>query len=283
MRRAVESGMMTAVENVMGIPVILQASGRSFEPEAIDRAFAWLRSVDEKFSTYRHDSEISRLNRHELSLEDAEASVLSVLMQCERLRGQTRGYFDVTASGRAPGEVDPSGFVKGWALEGAARILRSAGAESWCVNGGGDIRLAGAPPGADAWRVGVQHPRRRDALAAVLALRDGAVATSGEYERGRHIIDPHTGGPPQGVLSVTIVGWNLALADAYATAAFAMGRPGAEWAATLPRHGAIVIFDDDTISYSATVEPYLAASVADTGATESFTAGSVSAGSSAKG
>ena len=93
----------------------------------------------------------------------------------------------------------------------------------------------------------------------MLGLRAGAVATSGTYERGEHILDPHTGLAPEGVLSVTIVGEDLAVADAYATAAFAMGRAGARWAATLPGHGAIVILDDDTISYSAGVERLSAA------------------------
>ncbi len=178
-----------------------------------------------------------------------------MLRRCEELRQATRGFFDIT---RGRQSLDPSGFVKGWALQCAARILDQAGAQRYCLNAGGDICLAGAPPGHDAWRVGIQHPRQKQALAAVLALHGGAVATSGAYERGEHIIDPHTGRPPTGVLSVTIVGSNLALADAYATAAFAMGAAGASWAARLPGHGAIVILDDDTISYSAGVERFLA-------------------------
>lgn len=155
------------------------------------------------------------------------------------------------------GGVDPSGFVKGWAVEGAGRLLRQAGARRWCVNAGGDICLNGAPHGQESWRVGIQHPVERLAVAVVLGLRSGALATSGAYERGEHILDPHTGRAPEGVLSVSIVGEDLADADAYATAAFAMGRDGARWAATLPGHGAIVILDDDTISYSAGVERYL--------------------------
>jgi thiamine biosynthesis lipoprotein len=174
------------------------------------------------------------------------------------LRLSTAGYFDVSAPAAARGGgVDPSGFVKGWAIEGAGRLLRRARAERWCVNAGGDVCLSGAPHGQDFWRVGIQHPVERLAVAAVLGLRSGALATSGAYERGEHILDPHTGRAPEGVLSVSIVGENLADADAYATAAFAMGRDGARWAATLPGHGAIVIQDDHTISYSAGVERYL--------------------------
>jgi thiamine biosynthesis lipoprotein len=81
-------------------------------------------------------------------------------------------------------------------------------------------------------------------LAAVLEGGDLAVATSGEYERGRHVVDPHTGRPPEGLLSVTIVGPDLATADAYATAAFAMGAAGPAWTATLAGYEALCITAD---------------------------------------
>lgn len=246
------------VEHVMGMPVIVEVCDIGFDETVLDHLFAWLRFVDETFSTYQQDSDISRLNRGEIALADAHVSVQSVLRRCESLRRSTRGYFDVAAPmASLGGGVDPSGFVKGWAVEAAGRLLRRAGAKNWCVNAGGDICLNGAPHGCDFWRVGIQHPVERLAVAAVLGLREGAVATSGAYERGEHILDPRTGVAPEGVLSVTIVGQDLAVADAYATAAFAMGRAGATWAATLQGHGAIVIFDDHTISYSAGVETYL--------------------------
>ena len=74
----------------------------------------------------------------------------------------------------------------------------------------------------DVWRVGIQHPLERYRIAAVVEARDLAFATSGTYERGEHVIDPHTRRTPGGVLSVTITGPDLATADAYATSAFAM-------------------------------------------------------------
>lgn len=78
---------------------------------------------------------------------------------------------------------------------------------------------------------------------------DTAIATSGSYERGQHIVDPHTVTAPEGVLSVTIVGPDLATADAYATAAYAMGRNGPDWTAILPALGyeAMTILDDATV------------------------------------
>jgi FAD:protein FMN transferase len=73
------------------------------------------------------------------------------------------------------------------------------------------------------------------------------VATSGACERGEHIVDPHTGRPPEGVLSVTVLGPDLATADAYATAAFAMGRAGPAWTAALGRYDAITILADGRV------------------------------------
>src|SRR5947208_3610844 len=110
-----------------------------------------------------------------------------------------------------------------------------------------DVVARGRPDAGAAWRIGIRHPEALDRLAAVLAVSDLAVATSGEYERGAHILDPHTGRPPAGLLSVTIVGPDLALADAYATAAFAMGEAGPAWAATLTGYDALCVTEDHRV------------------------------------
>jgi thiamine biosynthesis lipoprotein len=81
----------------------------------------------------------------------------------------------------------------------------------------------------------------------VLGARDLAVATSGAYERGQHIVDPHTGEPPVGVLSVTVAGPDLGTADAYATAAFAMGVDGPAWTAGLRGYDALTILADGRV------------------------------------
>src|SRR3954451_20554181 len=210
----------------MGMPLgvdVVDADGVDVEP-----IFAWLREVDATFSTYRADSEIRRLGRGEVALGECRPEVDEVLTRCLALERATRGFF----SARRAGRLDPSGLVKGWAVDGAAARLMAAGVERFCINAGGDVVVRGRPQPGRRWRVGVRHPVERDRLAAVLALEDLAVATSGEYERGAHIVDPHTGAPPSGLLSVTIVGPELAIADAYATAAFAMGADGPAWTAT---------------------------------------------------
>jgi thiamine biosynthesis lipoprotein len=279
------------VEQIMGMPIIIDVRDAEVDPAALDRAFDWLRLVDALFSTYKADSEISRLNRGELRLEDAHPEVRTVLARCEELREETSGYFDIRAPAlategkdtrpqsppslpfsaipriarsdlpspdrsRRPGPgsllegteaLDPSGLVKGWSVGRAAQILEEAGARNYCLNAGGDIVMRGCPFPELYWRIGIQHPLQRDKLAAVVAVTNRAIATSGAYERGNHIVDPHTGRPPDDVLSVTIVGPDLATADAYATAAYAMGKAGPAWTARLTGYEAMTILADQTV------------------------------------
>jgi len=223
---------LVRVEHVMGMAVSLDLDDDLPVAELerlADGVFGWLRLVDEVFSTYRPESEISRLGRGELRREQCAPMVGEVLDRCAELWTETGGFFDINAGGT----LDPSGFVKGWAVERAAALLAAAGARNLCVHAGGDVRVRGERAPGEPWRVGVQHPAIRDRVAAVLAGRDLAVATSGAYERGAHVVDPRTGRAPRGVLSVTVAGPDLGTADAYATAAFAMGLDGPAWTATL--------------------------------------------------
>jgi thiamine biosynthesis lipoprotein len=246
------------VEHIMGMPILIDVRDRDLEPAALDLAFDWLRFVDATFSTYKADSEISRLNRGDLALANAHPDVREILARCEELREETGGYFDIRAPCRALEEqaesqtcsantVDPSGLVKGWSVVRAAAILNTAGAYNYAINAGGDIIARGRPVPEPYWRFGIQHPLLRDQLAAVVAIRDQAIATSGAYERGEHIVDPHTGQPPGDVLSVTIIGPDLATADAYATAAYAMGKAGPAWTARLAGYEAMTILADETV------------------------------------
>jgi thiamine biosynthesis lipoprotein len=256
------------LEHVMGMPIVVDVCDPDIDARTVDRVYEWLRFVDATFSTYLEDSEISRLNRGELALEQTHSAVRSVLGRCERLHAQTGGYFDIRAplasTARAAVEVDPrrpvdpSGLVKGWAVAGAARILEVAGARNYSVNAGGDIQLRGRSWDGELWRVGIQHPRIRDRLAAVLVASDVGIATSGAYERGEHILDPHTGSPSEGVLSVTIVGPDVATADAYATAAYAMGPKGAQWCVGLKGYAAMVILAEGTVLSTQTMSRYRA-------------------------
>jgi thiamine biosynthesis lipoprotein len=233
------------VEHVMGMPIVVDLRDEEPGDDGLDAVFNWFREVDATFSTYRDDSEISRLNRGELGPGETSADVREVLARCEELRQETRGYFDVHGVSEHP--LDPSGLVKGWSVDRAAAILEELGGRNYAISAGGDMLLRGGALPDPAWCVGIQHPLLRDRVAAVLTVTDLAVATSGAYARGDHVIDPHTGQPPVGVLSVTVTGPELATADAYATAAFAMGRWAARWTARLSGYEAMTITSDETV------------------------------------
>jgi thiamine biosynthesis lipoprotein len=208
--------------------------------EVPDDVFDWFRHVDETFSTFKDGSEISRIRRGELAVDDATDEVQRVLARCDELHEETSGFFDV--HGCSPGGLDPSGFVKGWSVDEATTIIERTGAREYAINAGGDIRTRGH------WRIGIQHPREPKAVAKIVEGDDLAVATSGAYERGEHVRNPHTGAAPNGILSVTITGPDLGTADAYATAAFAMGGHRApNWTARLRGYQAMTILADGRV------------------------------------
>jgi FAD:protein FMN transferase len=177
-------------------------------------ACAALHRADAMFSTWVLSSPMSRLRRGEVTLADVPAEVADVLAECRAAKRTSRGWFDPWAM---PGGVDPTGLVKGWAVDHALAVMRKEGIGGALVSGGGDVAAYGAPAPGERWRAGIRHPWRADALAAVVEVA-AAVATSGCYERGSHLIDPVTGRPASRAASATVTGPRLALADALATA-----------------------------------------------------------------
>jgi FAD:protein FMN transferase len=251
------SGRVRHAEPVMGTVVSFDVPAAAVAGGSLDAAVRWLHWVDRVFSPYRPDSEVSRLAAAQITVDACAPEVAEVIGACAAIRLRSGGYFT-----DAPGGVfDPSGYVKGWAVERAAAILSQAGSASHLVNGGGDVQCAGGRPRSapgtvtvtvtpsgtsrsseDPWRVGIADPFHRGRIALVVEATDSAVATSGIAERGAHIIDPHLGRPASGLASLTVVGPSLALADAYATAAFAMGPAGArDWTESLPGYEAYAI------------------------------------------
>jgi thiamine biosynthesis lipoprotein len=237
------------------VPAAARADG------SLDAAIGWLHWVDRVFSPFRPDSDVSLLADGAVGVADCAPELAEVIKACAEVGELSGGYFTDTPAGR----FDPSGYVKGWAVERAAGIISAAGSASHLVNGGGDVQCAGVRPGtADSpvpgpWRVGVADPFRRGNLALVVHLADCAVATSGTAERGAHIHNPKTGRPATGLASLTVVGPGLALADAYATAAFAMG-PGLarEWTESLDGYEAFAITESGTTWQTAGFAAYLA-------------------------
>jgi thiamine biosynthesis lipoprotein len=217
-----------------------------------------LHFVDATFSGYRVHSDISRLARGDLELHEADPHVTEVLDLCTAVAETTGGFFTATPAG----VIDPTGLVKGWAIERASELLRLLGAENHAINGGGDIQVAGEPEPGRPWTVAISDPRDRTRVLTTLALRDAAVATSGSTERGRHIIDPRTGAGASGLLSATIIGPGLSLVDAYATAGFAMGAAAISWVSVLPGYEAFLVTDGGLLHATAGWSSYTLADAA---------------------
>jgi thiamine biosynthesis lipoprotein len=193
--------------------------------DALAAVVDWLHTVDAVFSTYRDDSELNRIRRGELRIAAAHPDFRPVLEICAQVQTATGGAFSALRDGR----IDPTGLVKGWAVERASRLLRARGAANHAVNGGGDVQLAGEAAPGRPWGVGVVDPHDRTRVLAVVSGRDLAVATSGTAERGAHIVDPTNARPVTGIASATIVGPELSRADPYATAAVVLGRAAIDW------------------------------------------------------
>jgi thiamine biosynthesis lipoprotein len=239
------------LEKVWGTVVVLDLRdcdgtlpGEREVDAAVAAAVRELHWVDEVFSTFRPDSEVSRMRRGELPptrLDPADprhAAVLSVVEQCDLARRVTDGAFDPW---RLAGGFDPSGLVKGWAAHRVADLLVQAGIAHVSVNAGGDVAVRGLAGPEQPWRIGVRHPDHPDAMATVVAARDAMVATSGCYERGPHVRDTRSGGAGRAARSATVVGRDGGLADALATALLVAGRAGAAWFSLLPGWSAFVV------------------------------------------
>ena len=199
-------------EHVMG--TVVSFGWRGPRPTGLSEAVRSLHDADRVFSTWKPDSHLSRLRRAELSVTDCPAEVLAVVELCLTAKRTTQGWFDPWA-GPA---FDPTGLVKGWAVQRAAGLL---GGDEWCVNGGGDLVARGT------WTVGIADPADSSRVVDVVTLTDATMATSGSGERGGHVRDPRTGEAVLRTASVTVTAGplDLALADVLATAHFAAG-PG---------------------------------------------------------
>ena len=270
-------------EPVMGTVVSFDVPAAARGDGSLDAAIRWLHWVDRVFSPYRADSDATLLAEGVLTVDACVPEMAEVIEACAFFRELSGGFFTASPWGR----FDPSGYVKGWAIERAAGILAAAGSVSHLVNGGGDVQCAGGRPDADPaqsttaqpraagdggtgdaaagtpplpWRIGVADPFRPGCLALVVAAVDCAVATSGTAERGAHIVNPRTGHPAAGLASLTVAGRSLAVADACATAAFAMGPDLArDWLASVDGYQAYAITETgetwQTAGFAALIDP----------------------------
>ncbi|MGZ5930332.1 MAG: FAD:protein FMN transferase [Rhizomicrobium sp.] len=223
---------MRETRTIMGMPISLAVSDRGVRRQDLDSVFAEFSAADAQFSPFKDDSEVSRFNRGEIAENAFSPRLREILALCEKTRRETGGYFDVN---RPDGTMDPCGMVKGWAIRNAALQLAGMGFSNFCVAAGGDIQCQGVNDEGAQWSVGIRNPFLPDEIVKVLEPRGQGVATSGNYIRGEHIYDPHTGRyGSDDIVSLTVIGPDVLEADRYATAAFAMGRRGIQFIEHMP-------------------------------------------------
>lgn len=223
-------GDQRCAEPCMGTVFSFDIRSPEVAPHSLAEVIDWLHTMDAMFSTYRPDSEICRLDRGELALEQCSPEVHEVLALCADATEVSGGYFSTQIHGR----LDPSGMVKGWAVEKASTMLRAAGSTAHAINGGGDIQLAGDAAPGRPWSVGIADPFHRGRIAATVSGTGIAIATSSTAERGAHIINPLAGAPATTLASITLTGDDITTVDAYATAALAMDEEARNWIEAQP-------------------------------------------------
>lgn len=214
---------MKETREIMGMPVTIEILD-SNNQELLENIFDYFMYVDEKFSTYKPDSEISQINRGELHESRYSDDMKRVFSLAEQTKKDTGGFFDIR---KPDGKIDPSGIVKGWAINEAAKILRRNESSNFFIDAGGDIQVNRPSSVQDSWKIGIQNPFNNQEIVKVLNLRNEGLATSGTYNKGRHIYNPkNLNDQLDEVVSLSVVGPDIYEADRFATAAFAMGKEG---------------------------------------------------------
>lgn len=218
----------------MNMPVILEVADKELDEEKLKNIFAevfdYFVSIEERFSTFKETSEISKINRGEIKIEDASQEMKEVFEIAEKTRLETDGYFNIT---KPNGYIDPAGIVKGLAILRASEIFKKHGFKNFYVNVAGDIEVSGKNEEGEYWNIGIQNPfNKKQESIKNLKIIDSGIATSGNYIRGNHIyngkIESGQEKKPEenNIVSVTVIGPNILEADRFATAAFAMGEKG---------------------------------------------------------
>ncbi|MCL4358097.1 FAD:protein FMN transferase [Patescibacteria group bacterium] len=244
---------MRRTEIIMGMPItieIVNNASRSFVADL----FNFFRAVDCRFSPYKNDSELAKINQG-LPQDKWSKEMKEVMRLSEQTKQITYGYFDINRSGK----LDPSGIVKGWSIAQAAKRLKKHGLVDFYVEAGGDIQAEGHAAKGEGWLVGIRNPFKIDEIVKVLSISGQGVATSGAYIRGEHVYNPlNNYTSPKGVASITVIATDILDADRFATAAYAMGMKGINLIRQLPGLEAYQINSDGKAIYTPGFEAYVA-------------------------
>lgn len=215
---------MKDTQIIMGMPITIEIVDPKCTQDSLDMVFAYFRKVDDKFSTYKNESEISLINQGKISKENFSPEMKEIFELSEKTKKETRNYFNILTPS---GTYDPSGIVKGYAIHEAGKLLKKNGFANYCIEAGGDIETSGKNSALEPWTVGIRNPFKNEEIVKVLQIKDKGIATSGDYIRGNHIYNPNNPNEKlDTVASLSVIGPNIYDADRFATAAFAMGKEG---------------------------------------------------------
>lgn len=239
-----------STEIIMGMPITVEIINGNNKD--LKKVFDYFKYVDSKYSPFKSNSEVSLINSG-LPNKNWSDEMKEVLKLCDETKKETNGYFDVYRYGK----LDPSGLVKGWAINNAAKLLSDQGYGNYYIEAGGDIQVSGKNLENLPWIVGVRNPFNINQIIKVVAVSDRGVATSGTYIRGQHIYNPKSNKEVDEVISLTIIGPNIYEADRIATGAFAMGRKGIEFIEQLKGFEGYMVDNDKIATFTSGFEKYV--------------------------
>jgi len=244
---------MKQTKLIMGMPITIEVIDAHITKSDINKIFDYFTEVDKRYSTYKANSEISQINNG-LPKKLWSSEVKKVLKLCEQTKNETQGYFNIHRNG----QIDPSGLVKGWAINNAANKLIKMGYKNFYIDAGGDLQVKGRNTMNKAWTIGIRNPFNREQIVKTVAIKNKGVATSGTYVRGFHIYNPQKNYKSVNeIASLTVIGPNIYEADRFATAAFAMGLNGIEFIESLVGYEAYMIDNKAVATMTSGFESYV--------------------------
>lgn len=233
----------------------IEIADKNIDEKIFDKIFSYFEKIDKRFSVYKENSEISKINREELSENEWGSEMKEVFGLAEKTKKETNGFFDIR---KPDGKYDPSGIVKGWAIRQAANIFKKEGYKNFYVEAGGDIEACGRNHKDKPWQIGIRNPFKTNEIVKKLSIKNRGVATSGIYARGEHIYNPKNPSEKiKDIVSLTVIGPNVYEADRFATACFAMGKNGIYFLESLPGLEGYMIDQNGIATFTSGFEKYL--------------------------
>jgi thiamine biosynthesis lipoprotein len=237
---------------IMAMPITVCIEEKDVKSKDIKEVFDYLKRIDNKFSIFKKHSEISKINRGEVLKKDYSPLMRKIISLCLLTKKQTNGYFDIEINGK----IDPSGIIKGYAINEAAKMLLNKGYKNFFVEIAGDAQTHGTKNG-QSWKIGIQNPFNKKEIVKTVGLINKGIATSGNYIKGKHIFNPKTNEFADDIASITVIASNVYEADRFATAAFAMGEKGIEFIASQKGLEGYMIKKDRTAVFTPGFEKYV--------------------------